>query len=139
MTRLRISFTIPGVPVAKGRARSGRNGVHYTPDKTRNYEAHVEQCGRAAMVDKQPIEVACLLNLRIYMPIPKSWSDDKKERAQADLIYPDKKPDTSNILKAIEDGLNEIVWSDDCQIVDHDIKRRYCAHPRVEVTVVPLL
>jgi len=47
-----ISFTIPGEPVAKGRARSCvRNGhiAHYTPEKTALYENLVRLAAQQAM------------------------------------------------------------------------------------------
>ena len=45
------------------------------------------------------------------------------------------KPDGSNVLKAIEDGLNGIVYVDDSQIVMSHIEKHYSDSPRVEVTV----
>jgi Holliday junction resolvase RusA-like endonuclease len=47
-----ISFTIPGEPVAKGRAKFARRGnfvTTYTPDKTARYENLVKLAAQQAM------------------------------------------------------------------------------------------
>ena len=38
---LPVLFTVPGVPVPKGRPRVTRAGITYTPRETLNYEAQV--------------------------------------------------------------------------------------------------
>ena len=41
---MRVEFTVPGIPVGKGRPRFMKNGHTYTPQKTRDYEDKVVQC-----------------------------------------------------------------------------------------------
>ena len=142
-----IVFTVPGIPVAKGRARSFvRNGhvAHYTPEKTVLYENLVKMAAQIAMgfsvLDPHkpldpPIDGACELHLTLHMPIPASWSTKKRLAALSGLILPTVKPDTSNVLKAIEDALNGVVWVDDKQVVDHHIRRRYSDTPKAIVDV----
>jgi Holliday junction resolvase RusA-like endonuclease len=131
-----VSFTVHGQPVAKGRARvtirKGRVRA-YTPEKTVNYEALVADAGKIAMLGRKPLDGALLMTLRIYMQIPLSWSKKKKLSALNGEIYPTKKPDSSNILKAGEDALNGIVYRDDSQIVEHDVSKRYSDKPRIEI------
>ena len=50
-----ISFTVPGDPVAKARARATIVGGHarmYTPDKTSKYEARVAIFAKQAIADE---------------------------------------------------------------------------------------
>ena len=48
----RISFEVPGEPVAKERPRTNMaTGVVYTPAKTKNYEAHPQERERE---EKEP-------------------------------------------------------------------------------------
>lgn len=129
-----IVIVIPYNPVAKGRARQGRNH-HYTPYKTRNFEALVEQYGRQVMGKSEPITGACRMHLYLYREIPASWSNTKKEKADSDMIFPTTKPDSSNILKAVEDALNGVVWKDDSQIVDHVVSKRYSKYPSLVIEV----
>ena len=132
-----IIFTIPGEPVAKGRARSFvRNGhvAHYTPDKTARYENLVKLAAQQAMGEKEPVECAVGLIVRAFMGIPTSWSMKKQRAAALGEITPTKRPDLDNIIKAIKDGANGVTWKDDSQVVDVRASKRY-GQPRVEVEV----
>ncbi|MCO7656007.1 RusA family crossover junction endodeoxyribonuclease, partial [Pseudomonas aeruginosa] len=44
-----------------------------------------------------------------------------------------------NVIKAIYDGLNGVVWKDDVQVVKAVVGKRYGETPGVRVKVVPLL
>jgi len=144
-----IAFTIPGEPVAKGRARSTplmRNGrpvigkggrpivTQYTPDRTARYENLVRLAAQQAMAGQQPTEVAISLTVRAFLPIPQSWSLKKQRAAALGEIMPAKKPDLDNLLKAIKDGANGVTWRDDAQVVDVCGSKRY-GTPRVEVEI----
>lgn len=116
-----ITFTIPGEPVAKGRARSFvRNGhvAHYTPEKTVRYENLVKLAAQQAMGSKAPAAGAVALIVRAFMGIPASWSQRKQRAAVLGEITPTKRPDLDNIVKAIKDGANGVTWRDDSQVVD---------------------
>ncbi|WP_369952181.1 RusA family crossover junction endodeoxyribonuclease [Ralstonia syzygii] len=132
-----ITFTIPGEPVAKGRARSFvRNGhvAHYTPEKTARYENLVKLAAQQAMGDMAPAEGAVALIVRAFMGIPTSWSQKKQRAAALGEITPTKRPDLDNIVKAVKDGANGVTWKDDSQVVDVRASKRY-GTPRVEVEV----
>lgn len=132
-----ITFTIHGEAVAKGRAKAARRGsfiTMYTPKKTVDYETLVASAAKAAMAGLKPLEGAVHLVVRIYRAIPQSWSLKKQRAAALGEIFPTSKPDTSNIIKAIEDGANGILWKDDSQVVDTVASKRY-GTPRVEVEV----
>lgn len=129
-----ISFTIPGEPVAKGRARSFvRNGhvAHYTPEKTARYENLVKLAAQQAMNGKPPIEGPITLSVSAYMPIPQSWSKKKQECPGAHT----KRPDLDNIIKSIKDGLNGVAWHDDSQVTDIVASKSYYREPHVHVSV----
>ncbi len=132
-----VTFTIPGEPVAKGRARAfiraGHVG-HYTPDKTARYENLVRLAAQQAMVGIAPIEGAVSLTMRAIFSIPASWSMKKQRAAALGEFAHTKRPDLDNVLKAIKDGSNGVVWKDDSQVVDVRASKRYGA-PCVEVSV----
>lgn len=136
----RVSFYVPGKPVGKGRARSAplmRNGsavigkggrpvvIHHTPDKTVQFENLIAYHGQQAMQGRALYEGPMKLTLLIDFDVPASWSRKKREQAFAGLLLPTKKPDCSNILKAIEDALNQVVYVDDVQIVSGVFEKRY--------------
>lgn len=138
-----VRFTIPGDPVAKGRARSvtrrGKGGAsyiaHITPEKTERYEARVAVFAQQAMAGTQPEEGAVSLSVRAYFPIPASWSKKRQQAARDGLEHHTKRPDADNCAKAVLDGLNGVVWKDDSQVVTLSIEKRYAEVPRVEVIV----
>lgn len=124
MTRDPIStlhFVANGPPVAK--ARPGQRGRKRVPDrKTARYEQHIGMAAHVALVAS---------GLRSV------WDLGAAYRIHVDAYVASRNlPDASNILKAVEDGLRQVVYVDDCQVLAQssevwlDPER-----PRVEVTV----
>ncbi len=106
-------ITIPGTPIAK--QRTGK--TFYTPKNTRNYEKHIAACFLEQCPNQKPLIGPVYMGLTIMFAVPTSWSKKRK----AALIEPDRNwhitpPDMSNVLKAIEDGLNGLAYEDDKQI-----------------------
>jgi Holliday junction resolvase RusA-like endonuclease len=137
----RVAFTVPGNPVGKGRPRITTRGGKprsYTPPATRAYEEKVAKHAKAAMDGCSPFFGACTLSVVAYMPIPASWSRPKKGKATRQEIPAIGRIDGDNILKAIGDACNAIVWRDDAQVTDARVVKRYGLEPRVEVAVVHL-
>ena len=126
------------------RKRRGADGkmttytAHITPEKTEAYELKVKQAARLAIAGHESVLGPVMLELSIYVGIAASWPKKKKAMALSGEMYPTKKPDSSNILKAIEDAMNEVTYADDAQITDHHMKRRFSDTPRVEVILTPL-
>jgi Holliday junction resolvase RusA-like endonuclease len=135
---MKIEFTIPGNPVAKGRARTYRRGNytgHFTPKKTKCYESLVAEIGREAMKGQIPTTNPVKMGLIIYMPIPKSWPNKQKTHAMQGIARPAKTPDIDNIFKSVADGLNGIVYADDSQIVEISAQKWYSLEPRCVVKI----
>lgn len=132
------SFIIEGIPVAKGRPRlTTRNGFAraYTPDKTRRFETVVADEARTAIGPIDPYAGAVELEAHFTIPIPKSWRKSDKAAALAGTLFPASKPDIDNYLKAIADGMNGVVYCDDCQIVSARLTKRYGEEPGIAITV----
>jgi len=130
-----IVFTIPGNPVGKGRARSTASGIHYTPEKTRNYEAFVKMLAVEAMKGRTPIEGACVALIGVDYPIPKSTSKKIAEKMVKGFVRPTKKPDIDNIVKAIFDSCNGVVFLDDSQVVDVHVFKAYSETAKTFVSI----
>lgn len=77
------------------------------------------------------------LRLLIDVAIPASWSKKKQAQALAGELLPTTKPDVDNIVKAIGDGLNGVVWRDDSQVSDVIARKRYAEKPQVRVQIRP--
>lgn len=133
-----IQITIPGEPVAQGRARyTTRSGFvrTYDPKKSADYKSYVRAI--ANQVDTRPLEGPLVMKVLIYRQIPKSWTKKKQAAALAGTVKPSIKPDCSNYLKGIEDALNGIAYIDDSQLVLVYVRKEYAVEPRVEISIWP--
>jgi len=132
---MKLTLTIPGEPVAKGRPRVMKSGITFTPAKTKNYETLVKELFIIKYLDHRPLEGPLRCFIDAYMQIPKSASKKKLEAMQKGYIRPTKRPDVDNLCKSITDALNGIAYRDDSQIVSCHINKRYDLMPRVEIEI----
>lgn len=138
-----ISFSIPGKPQGKARARTVYNpnikrSVSYTPEKTMLYENFI----KTMYLNKYPDSKYCkekplTVTIFAYFPVPKSMSKKRKHDMLCNIEMPTKKPDIDNIAKAVLDALNGIAYDDDTQIVALFVYKFYDKDPRVDVTISP--
>ena len=129
-----ITFTVPGLPQGKGRARMTRSGHAYTPEKTRSYESAVAWAAAQAMVGNPMMVGPVAIRVEAFFVKPKSWS---KKKAAATTLHTGK-PDWDNIGKALSDACNGIVYADDSQIAEASITKRYGDRAEVIVTFYTL-
>lgn len=135
-----IYFEVPGQPQGKGRPRVGMVGDHarmFTPQKTVAYEGFIALQAQIAMAGHDLVEGPVLVRMFIALQVPGSWSQKKQRAALADQVFPTTKPDTDNVVKAVFDACNGVVWKDDVQVIDLDLKKRYREQPGVWVEIVP--
>jgi len=133
-----VTFKVDGVPVPKGRARYVRRGNHistYTPEKTRTYETLIKDAARQAMGVSEPLETPVSLYLYIRVPIPASATKKRLQAIADGSEKPTKKPDASNVLKSVEDGMNGVVYKDDSQIVNIHVTKVYSSEPGVDICI----
>ena len=136
-----VNFTVPGEPVGKGRPRAAKRGKHitlYTPERTASYENLVALAAQKAMLCKPLFKGALRMRLHIFTAPPQSWSQKKRAQALRGEILPTTKPDLDNVLKAVADACNNVVFVDDKQIVEVYVAKRYSELPRAVVIVEAL-
>jgi len=127
-----FKLVIPGIPIAQARPKFYRRGNFvgtYSPQQTE--AGRWLLTARQQITEKIPQGVPIRLRAIFYMPIPKSLS--KKKRGS--LKYHTKKPDTSNLIKFIEDCLNGEAWHDDSQVCEIMTAKLYDETPRTEIVV----
>lgn len=129
---MRVSFIVYGNPVPKARARTVRKGGRtwsFTPKKVAAWEKVVKN--EASKFFKEPFNGPIALSLAFFLKRPKSRKKDN---------YVMTTPDLDNLEKAFLDGLNEIAYSDDKQVVVKNAVKKYIVtgEPRVEVVVSAL-
>ena len=141
-----LKFVIPGRPTPKSRPQFNRyTGKARTPQATKEYERYVALCGRMAMSAQGQVELlggAIGLRLTFLFGRPKRIARTHhlyEQSGRAPLWQGGGYPDLSNLVKAVEDGLQGIVYDDDCQVCYLESSKAYCAEdedkPGVEVEV----
>lgn len=138
---MKIEFTIPGTPVAKGRPKFARRGkfvTTYSPAKTVNYESLVKDMATNAMGNKKPLDGAVTVKIELEIIPPISWSKKKRAQAFANIIHPTSRPDVDNYGKICLDGMNGIVFKDDSQVVSLLTIKTYSDVAQASVLVVSL-
>lgn len=136
-----ITFIVPGQPQGKQRPRVGKIGNHarlFTPQKTVAYEGLVAHAAHAAMAGRPLLEGPVSVLMNIDCQVPASWSQKKQRDALAGRITPTTKPDIDNVIKAVFDGLNGVVWKDDAQVTVLSVSKAYSATPQVMVSLSPV-
>lgn len=129
-------FTVPGKPMAKQRPRFNRKtGRAYTPTDTANYENLIRLAFREKYPEHVPTAEAVTLSVCAVYPIPQSWTKRKQIQAANGEIHPGK-PDIDNILKIVQDSLNNVAWNDDAQVFKiRDTEKRYGTRPGLTVLI----
>lgn len=134
---MNIAFTVPGEPVAKGRARTVSKGSKtwsFTPQKTKQYEEVVKMY--ALRHRQSPLLTKALFaEILVYKSIPKTFSKKRTEMAISEELRPTTRPDSDNYAKLVLDALNGLIYEDDSQVVDLQVSKFYSKEPRVEVYI----
>jgi Holliday junction resolvase RusA-like endonuclease len=136
MNELFLQISADMKPMAKGRPRVARINGHvrlYTPKSTATYERELAIMAHIEMEHRPPLEVPCKLLLEATF-VPRNSLSKVKQMALMDGPCPLKK-DGDNLLKAVKDALNGIVYVDDRYVTDAQVIKRYGIKEHVRVTV----
>jgi Holliday junction resolvase RusA-like endonuclease len=109
-------------------------GHAYYDKRTAEYRSLVKECAVLAQRGREPLTGALAMFVDCVLPIPVSWPAHKKQAAlhgQWHVL----RPDSSNIIKGIEDSLNGIVYEDDSQIAILIGSKSYGKEAEVKVTI----
>jgi Holliday junction resolvase RusA-like endonuclease len=120
-----IDLVIYGKPVGKARPRFSRRGgkvVTFTPRETQIYEQNIKSLAQVAMIGKDMFEGPVKVTIKAY------FSHKKKTGWHVS------RPDIDNIVKAILDGLNGVVFADDASVAQLVSSKEY-GEERVEVQI----
>lgn len=75
------------------------------------------------------------LDIVFYFAMPKTRSKEHGALIYTPMYF---RPDTSNLIKHIEDTCESILYHDDCLITDIYAKKRYSDKPYTEFTILEL-
>ena len=119
-----LTFTVPGLPRSKERARHGKYGNVYTPTPTKNYEEEIWICAMKAGARQLCFGDRPLwLGLKVFMAPPK----------KPKYAFPTRRPDFDNLQKVVMDGLKH-AFKDDAQVVGVlPGNGKFYGEPRIEI------
>lgn len=136
-----VAFSMSGLPRGQGRPRATARGGFasiYKDPKSRKYEQSVALVAAAQMAGRLPLTGPLSASFQFRMPIPVS-ATKKAKAAMASGETPHLgKPDLSNMVKAIEDAMNAVVFHDDAQITRCFTTKLYSERPGVDVRIEAL-
>lgn len=118
MSLKRISFEVLADPIPLARPRFA-NGHAYLPERSRAYRKILQDAAKAVMRNFEPLTGALYCRLAFYRkfkPTVRNYGDG------------------DNLLKAVFDAFNGLIFNDDSQLVDISVvKCTDKAEPRVAV------
>lgn len=126
-----VTFTCPFAVM--GWQRAGKNGKrHFTRPESKNFRDAVQwEAWRS--FSEPPWRGACEVDVFVLQAMPASWSAAKQAAHMGRLHR--SKPDKDNVLKAICDALNGLIWVDDAQAAIQRIEMRWGERSQFRVTV----
>ena len=134
-----ITFSASGEPRRQERPRArvlrGKFAQFYKPPMSRAYEASLRRIAVEVMDGRPPLEGALSLSLRFRMGVPKSMSKGHRPRLLAGEEPFFGRCDLSNMVKAVEDAMNKVVFVDDRQITRLFATKVAHERPGVDVRV----
>ena len=137
-----ITFTVHGLPAPGGSKRGfynpklGRVQLVEACKRTRPWRALVSD---AAMQAHQapPLAGPLRLEVEFILPRPKNHTGKRGLKAWAPH-YHTSAPDSTKLLRSTEDALKGIAWTDDAQVAEQLVTKRYGDTPGAVVRIVPL-
>ena len=136
-----VTFEIPGEAVPwRVPLRNQRQQHSFTNPELREFKGRVTMLARRAMKDAQlkPFDGAVLLYVRVIRDIPSTFSAKRRQQALNGQILPIRRPDLSNLIKGIEDGMNGEVYTDDARICTSHTAKVYGPSAKTIITVQTL-
>jgi Holliday junction resolvase RusA-like endonuclease len=126
-------FFVAGVPAPGGSKTSyGRGRIVDACKRNPAWKSLVALT--ASQAGCVPLEGPLVLTLTFYMPRPKGHRRKDGTLKPSAPAYPTVKPDTTKLIRSLEDALTGICWKDDTQIVTQ-IADKFYATDRVGALV----
>lgn len=141
-----IAFTVLGraQPAGSKKAFVNRHtGKVIVTEDAKKSKPWQQQIGDTALAHRHHLEGQLLdgpldLDVTFVLARPKGhFRTGKNAHLVRDTAPPRPavKPDTTKLLRAVEDALTGVLWRDDAQVVDQSARKVYGAPERVEITI----
>lgn len=107
----------------------GRNRTARTPEKTKKWTQAIKWHAKVAMERNGLLIGPIAAKVTAVMPIPKTLAKKHGTAALEGQVVASGKPDLDNILKALFDAVNKVVFKDDSAISEVHALRIYGQNP----------
>lgn len=137
-------FTVAGKPQTAGSKRAfvnkntGKAIVTDDNKKGKPWRADVQAAAREAIELQELLTGPLVLEVRFFFVRPKShYGSGKNARVlkPSAPTYPATRPDTTKLLRALEDALTGVLWRDDAQIVYQFAAKGFAQFPGAAVVL----
>ena len=138
-----ITFSVPGPPQGKARARTVRTkkgeSISYTPARTEYYEYRILNAFLFEAGNPRELVFAKGVQVRIritayYKPAARTTKKDMI-KIQNGEKFPTRKPDVDNITKVVLDALNKVAYHDDSQVIEITARKLYSVNEGLVIEV----
>jgi len=142
-----VAFDVRGTPATAGSKRAFVNKTTGKPFITddckrgKEWRATVRATASQNFPFSSLIVEPLVLHVEFRLRRPKSHYGTGKNAGQLKAsapVYPTSKPDTTKLLRAIEDALTHVVWRDDAQVIAQIVTKNYSAMPGAHVIIYAL-
>lgn len=127
-------FEIHSTPVPQKQTVLGK-GRFYDPSK-KDRESIIWQLRPHA--PKEPLTGALSVDITFYLPIPKATSNLTKKQMINNVHFHVKRPDIDNLSYIVVNAMNNLIYTDDSQIVELTLHKRFSEQPKTIVKVMEL-
>lgn len=117
-------FTVPGVP-APGGSKKHIGGGRMVDDCKRNGPWRSVVALTAMQSGCKPLDGPLYMFIEFMMPRPKGHFRKDGTLKPSAPKFPTVKPDTTKLVRALEDALKGIAWNDDAQVVTQFVRKVY--------------
>lgn len=124
----------PGGSKRAGMNKEGRIFVRDDNPKTQPWKLQIAQVAGELMVGREMFKGPLYLVATFYRVRPASHFN-KSGVSRSAPKHPTTRPDTTKLLRPVEDALQGIVYQDDAQIVEQLVRKRYGEPARVEIKI----
>lgn len=130
----KMEFTFNYKPEAKQRPRFGAKGKVYNPQRKKalEYKWDAAKQMRSQALER-PLEAPVCVNMVFHMPMPKSWSQKRREEQLGKPMT--SKPDVDNLMKWILDVLNGIAYHDDRYVTSGYFEKKWGYEGKVQISI----
>ena len=111
-----VHFQVSGHPVGRESPKKGKHGW-YTPKKTRNYYDVIRKCFLSNYHKINDEDHKWKLKVMVY-------------------VCGEKHPDVTNVVKSVEDALEQFIWHNDRQIIETNASLKHVVKKDHECIVI---